>query len=406
MNPKVRECFQKLIPPLAPEEFDQLEVNILADGCRDPLVVWDGVLIDGHNRLAICQKQKLPFATREIRFENDDFAKLWIIDNQKGRRNVSEIDRIALQKEREKIVARQAKGNQLANLKKGSAVPAKLPKREKLDTRKACAAAAGVGERTYDAGKLILDAAEKGEVTPETVDEVRRGKKAIHRVAKDIKEARGKKSRQEKRNEAAKSAPASEERIIISDFRKRCDSIADGSVSLIFTDPPYDRQASKMLPDLAKFAAAKLCDGGSILCYVGQTQIPTALDALRLNLRYWWTIACMHSGKSTVMREYGINAGWKAVLWFVKGTRDDNSVMVSDVMSGGQEKAHHDWQQAESEAAYWIEKLCPKDGLICDPFLGSGTTAAAAERLGRKWIGFEIDPDTAKLAAKRIKDAQ
>ena len=102
------------------------------------------------------------------------------------------------------------------------------------------------------------------------------------------------------------------------------------------------------------------------------------------------------------MREYGVNAGWKAVLWFVKGTRDDNSVFVSDVMSGGREKGQHDWQQAESEAAYWIEKLCPKDGLVVDCFLGSGTTGLAAKKLGRKWIGFEIDKDTAAIAAQRV----
>ena len=102
------------------------------------------------------------------------------------------------------------------------------------------------------------------------------------------------------------------------------------------------------------------------------------------------------------MHEYGVNAGWKAVLWFVKGTRDDNSVFVSDVMSGGKEKALHDWQQAESEAAYWIAKLCPVDGLVCDPFLGSGTTGAAATRLGRRWIGFERDEATGAIARKRV----
>jgi hypothetical protein len=102
------------------------------------------------------------------------------------------------------------------------------------------------------------------------------------------------------------------------------------------------------------------------------------------------------------MREYGVNAGWKPVLWFVKGTRDDNSVMVNDVMSGGEEKAHHDWQQSESEAAYWIDKLTQKDGIVCDPFMGGGTTAAAAQRLGRRWIGFEIDADTAKIASARV----
>ena len=102
------------------------------------------------------------------------------------------------------------------------------------------------------------------------------------------------------------------------------------------------------------------------------------------------------------MREYGINAGWKSVLWFVKGTRHENTVMVSDIMSGGKEKEHHEWQQAEAEAEYWIEKLCPVDGIVCDPFLGSGTTAAVAQKLGRKWIGMEIDENTARIATGRL----
>jgi 16S rRNA G966 N2-methylase RsmD len=222
-----------------------------------------------------------------------------------------------------------------------------------------------------------------------------------NRVIKLVKEKRQRGDRKKKRNQAAAGTKL-DDRIIVGDFRQHSDKVADGSLSLIFTDPPYDREASKMLPKLAEFAATKLAEGGSLICYVGQTQLPAALDALRLHLRYWWTIACVHAGRSTVMREYGINAGWKAVLWFVKGTRDDNSIMVNDVMSGGEEKEHHDWQQSQSEAEYWIEKLCPQDGIVCDPFLGGGTTGAAAEKLNRQWIGFEIDPDTAKTASKRV----
>jgi DNA methylase len=222
-----------------------------------------------------------------------------------------------------------------------------------------------------------------------------------NRVIKDLTEKKQREARQEKRQAAAARAPI-DERIIVGDFREPTRAIPNGGISLIFTDPPYDREASKMLGALGEFANAKLADGGSLLLYVGQTQMPSALDALRQHLRYWWTVACIHAGRSTVMREYGINAGWKAVLWFVKGTRDNNSIMVNDVMSGGEEKSHHDWQQSESEAAYWIEKLCPPDGIVCDPFLGGGTTAVAAEKLKRKWIGFEIDKDTAAIAAGRL----
>jgi hypothetical protein len=103
------------------------------------------------------------------------------------------------------------------------------------------------------------------------------------------------------------------------------------------------------------------------------------------------------------MKEYGIRVGWKAMLWFVKGTRDDKQNIVRDVVSGGREKSHHDWQQSQSEAEYWIENLCHPDGMVCDPFLGGGTTAAAAKKLNRKWIGFEVDPGQAAIAMQRIE---
>jgi N6-adenosine-specific RNA methylase IME4 len=81
--------FKALIPPLAPDELAQLEANILRDGCRDPLVVWDGILIDGHNRHEICTRHGLPFETAEMVFEGRDAAMDWMDANQLGRRNLS-----------------------------------------------------------------------------------------------------------------------------------------------------------------------------------------------------------------------------------------------------------------------------------------------------------------------------
>ena len=61
-----------LIPPLQPEELAQLEANILAEGCRDPLVVWQGILLDGHNRLRICEKHGIPYKVVEIDLPDSD----------------------------------------------------------------------------------------------------------------------------------------------------------------------------------------------------------------------------------------------------------------------------------------------------------------------------------------------
>ena len=55
--------FRDLIPPLNEEELKLLEESLVADGCESPLIVWNGVIIDGHNRYMICQKHDIPFST-------------------------------------------------------------------------------------------------------------------------------------------------------------------------------------------------------------------------------------------------------------------------------------------------------------------------------------------------------
>jgi hypothetical protein len=84
--------FAGLVPPHSPEEREQLEANLLAaGGCRDPLVVWKGhgVLLEGHQRLALCRKHNFPIPTTEVELPDRGAALDWIIDNQLGRRNLT-----------------------------------------------------------------------------------------------------------------------------------------------------------------------------------------------------------------------------------------------------------------------------------------------------------------------------
>lgn len=397
---KFNQRFRDLIPPLSAEELRLLEESIARDGCRDPLVTWRGTLIDGHNRHEICLRHKLPFAVKSMEFADEDLACIWIIRNQFGRRNLTTFARAELALKLEPLIAEKAKAKEherkttLPKSAKSFAAP--------VNTRAETAKAAGVSGDTIAKTKLILEhASEETKQRLRTEPDMK-----VHRVAKEIKETKAKEARQAKRVEAAKDAPASDERIIVGDFREHADKVADGSLSLIFTDPTYDLKPdaqADLFDSLGKFAAAKLAEGGSLVFYVGQTKLLIAGDALRVHLRYWWTAACVHAGGSTWMKEIGVHACWKPILWFVKGARDNSNIVFRDMVSGGSEKTHHDWQQAESEARYWIEKLCPPDGLVCDPFLGGGTTAAAAKNLNRNWIGFEIDADTAAIARKRVE---
>jgi hypothetical protein len=91
MSLTIHPDLQSLIPPLTPEESAQLEANLLEGGCRDPLVVWaeEQVVLDGHNRLAICERHDLPYPIQELSLPDLDAAKAWMIAHQLGRRNLT-----------------------------------------------------------------------------------------------------------------------------------------------------------------------------------------------------------------------------------------------------------------------------------------------------------------------------
>ena len=93
--------FQAIAPPLKEAEMKLLEESILEKGCLEPILVWYGIIIDGHNRYKICGEHHIPYETQNIEFKNRMEAKLWIIKNQLGRRNLNAFQRceISLQYE-------------------------------------------------------------------------------------------------------------------------------------------------------------------------------------------------------------------------------------------------------------------------------------------------------------------
>lgn len=118
-NIVIDKDLQAFIPPLTTEEFDQLESNILAEGIRDALIAWQNpkqkskyTLIDGHNRYAIAQKHQLDFAVKIMEFDSIAEVQNWMIANQLGKRNLTEVQKAYLrgkqyQQEKKAIGANQ-----------------------------------------------------------------------------------------------------------------------------------------------------------------------------------------------------------------------------------------------------------------------------------------------------------
>lgn len=106
MHITINEQLQAYIDPLTTDEHAALERSILAEGCRDALVLWGEVLVDGHNRYGICQKHGLAFQTvQNTRFTSMQDVQLWMIEQHLGRRSVSDFQRGVLALRQKDIIA-------------------------------------------------------------------------------------------------------------------------------------------------------------------------------------------------------------------------------------------------------------------------------------------------------------
>ena len=208
--------FQALIPPLSAEERAQLEANLLADGCRDPLVVWvqpapepgthkcyahdeskcdlvpeddvwhcrhcehnpaqqEYVLIDGHNRYEICTRLGIEYGIEEMLFDSREDVIVWMVDNQRGRRNLNDFQRTELQLKKKSAIAAKARANQQGG-QGGVLLPQNSAKA--IDTRAEIADAAGVSHDTVSKVERIQETA-----APELVTALRESKVSINAAA-------------------------------------------------------------------------------------------------------------------------------------------------------------------------------------------------------------------------------
>ncbi len=210
MTITINEELRVYIDPLTSDEYAALERSLLAEGCRDSLVLWDDLLIDGHNRYGICQKHGIAFNTvQNETFKSMEDVHLWMIDNHLGRRSVSDFQRGVLALRKKEILAAR-----LAQAKESSAESpentAAQSSEEPPLTREVIARAARVSSATLGqiekirktatpvlvsavkAGAISINAAAVISSLPEEQQKaaVAGGKKELRQVARQVREAK------------------------------------------------------------------------------------------------------------------------------------------------------------------------------------------------------------------------
>ncbi len=174
---KIDPEFRDLLPPLTEETLTKLEASIVKDGCLDSIKTWQGIIVDGHNRYAICTKRKIGFDTTELDFPDRDAAMDWIDDNQLQRRNLTP-DEFRLALGRQYLRMKQRHGGQTSEKGMGNNYPSPPRTSEQL------AAKHGVSEKTVrTAGKF----AEEVEANPELKKAVAE-RKPTAQLRREIKE--------------------------------------------------------------------------------------------------------------------------------------------------------------------------------------------------------------------------
>lgn len=183
------------------------------------------------------------------------------------------------------------------------------------------------------------------------------------------------------------------------DFREA--QIEPGTVDLVLTDPPYPGEFNPLWSDLSRMAASWLKADGLLVAYTGQYHLPEVIQRLSEHLHYRWCGSLVMPGAGVRAHAAAIKNQSKPLLFFEKeGAK--RQWIADTYTSGGGEKEGHEWQQSLAT----VEKImadCSNPGdLVVDPFLGAGTTAVAAKNLGRRFIGFDVDPLAVDTAAGRV----
>jgi transcriptional regulator with XRE-family HTH domain len=390
----------QLLPPLSTEEYERLRLSIINDGCLVPIEVdEDGNILDGHNRHEICTKEGVKFEQVIRRFTSELDKQAYVYKINLSRRHLSNEQKKDIRKQQIELAKQfnrerysqeriaEVLGIDQSTISRWLNTNGMHMHNTSIDNNQYVIPTIKIGKKEKEAIFAQLDSGL-------TQEQVAANLQVTQQRISQIKKNADKKKEAE--SARANELKVTDDNILIGDMRVLGQSIPDNSIDLIFTDPPYGKKYISDYEELAKFAARVLKPGASLLYYTGQSVLPEVLAVTTPHLNYWWTICMEHTGQNQRLAGKFVYVEWKPIIWLVKGKTRRSNEFVSDFVKSKQDKNHHEWGQGIEEALYYIERLTIPGELVCDPFLGGGTTCVAARKLDRRYLAFEKDEKTAK----------
>jgi 16S rRNA G966 N2-methylase RsmD len=266
-------------------------------------------------------------------------------------------------------------------------------------------------------GKALANKARKVFALPEglfntAVNERRRQSLANDRIESLLTIA-NRLQNQAKRKAIQEAATAAMPPLVSDRYRLVCadmsgtDAIGPDTVDCIITDAPFAREHLACFDHLARRAPEWLKPEGSLLLMTGQCYLPEIYAAMaKSGLTFRWTFCCLtNTGEDTRIIDRRIYPRWMPVHWYTKG-KCNHLPWTGDVIEpDANDKRFHRWGKSVTQMEWMVERATVPGQIILDPFCGGGTTGVAALRLGRQFIGVDIDEKCIAQTAARLKDA-
>lgn len=416
---QIKEEFKKLIPALSAEEFRQLEQNCLTEGIREKIITWNDFIIDGHNRYEIATRWNLDYQTESKRFNNENDVREWMINNQFGRRNLSNYQRSVLALELESVFSARAKENQAVQFK-GNSLKQISAEVKPIETRKELAKVANVSHDTIAKVKKIEAVA-----TPEVKAQLSTGEVSINQVYQEIKKEEKKVNFEQKKAEFYKPIELinTNQIIIHGDSLQLLPTLEKNSFDLLLSDPPYGMDFKSGWNNQEKIANDKIEDTINLFENILRESVPLLKDDAHFylfgNIDYLpqikpiiekylnikniliWDRRVIGMGDlktygfSYDIVYFGYNKKWKDL----NGTRERDILQFNRVTPAAN---IHPTEKPIDLLEYLIKKSTKENDKILEPFAGGGSTLIACQNTNRLATGIEIEEQYFNLIKKRI----